>query len=190
MKCRENGNILDEYRSLFKATAIMVESIPKHASYRKEERWKKLYAELKTTLRDDVVRLEKLKEMIKSGQVTAFRTVKPGCVRVEASRMPTVDWTLHTPTVAGSAHVPQNYFVSNPTVERMASQPDGPVAAVASADPNDPFAASAAFSSLSLAPTHPPPPVPASSYTGMTSHPRANVELTCGYCYSVCYKQV
>lgn len=168
-KCRENGNIMDEYRSLFKATSILMQTIPKHTNY-KEPRWQKLHTDLSKTLKDDVVRLEELKTLIKSGQVTVLRAIKPGAIRVEASRMPPVDWTLHIPTVAGTAHMPQHFFVNNPTVERIASQPAGTVATVG--DPNDPFAASAAFSTLSLAPGVPPPPPPPAGvpFTGAFFH--------------------
>lgn len=151
LQCRKQGNIVDEYRSLFKATTVLMQTIPKHISF-KEERWRKLYADLSKTLKDDVVRLEELKAMISAGQVRApLRAVKPGVVRAEASRMPSVDWNLHTPMVAGSTSVPQHFF------ERISSQQAGPV--VPAADPNDPFAASAAFSTLSLAPgAHAAPP--------------------------------
>lgn len=165
---RENGNSVDEYRSLFKATSIMMQTIPKHASF-KEPRWQKLHSELSKSLKDDVVRLEELKTLINAGTVTVVRTIKPGAVRMQADRMPSVDWAQHTPTVAGTTHMPPHYWVNNPTVERIASQPTGPVAHAA--DPNDPFAASAAFSNLSLAPGAPPPPPPPTGlpYTGAST---------------------
>ena len=163
---RENGNIMDEYRSLFKATSILMQTIPKHANF-KEPRWQKLHTELSKPLKDDVVRLEELKTLINAGQVVVMRTLKPGAIRVEASKMPSVDWAQHKPTMAGSTQMPPHYWVNNPTVERIASQAAGTVVPVA--DPNDPFAASAAFSTLSLAPGAPPPPPPPPAglpYTG------------------------
>lgn len=182
-KCRENGNIMDEYRSLFKATSILMQTIPKHASY-KEPRWQKLHTDLSKTLKDDVVRLEELKTLISSGKVTVLRTIKPGAVRVEASRMPSVDWALHTPTVAGSTHMPLHYFVNNPTVERIASQPAGVAAPVPATDPNDPFAASAAFNAISLTPWAPAPsPQSAGApFTGVALHTLEMFSRLCCSC--------
>jgi hypothetical protein len=168
-----------------------MQTIPKHHSF-KLPRWQKLYTELRRTLEDDIVRLEELKALIRSGHVCAMRAIKPGAIRVEASKMPSVDWTLHTPTVAGTTQVPPYYF------ERITSQPSTPVAA----DPNDPFAASAAFSTLSLSPGAPPapPPVAAAPYPGAPPCSFFSSLDTCGVvcflvalllpCYLFCLRQV
>jgi hypothetical protein len=102
--------------------------------------------ELKKQVREEILpRIEQLKQQLSQPRAAVHHRLKPTAVRVSTANMPLVDWTQYTPTAPTPTSVPPHFFVENRTVERLASQPPGSMAPAPAGDPNDPFAASAAF---------------------------------------------
>lgn len=93
-------------------------------------------------------------EQIKAGKMAQAvqAPVRPHAVKVDTGNMPSVNWQQYQPAASvQQQEVPANYFVTNPTVNHAIDQRahDPPPVPV---DPDDPFAASIAFSGAPIPP--------------------------------------
>lgn len=142
---RASGKHVEEYRALFRYASLVVETIPNHSELRNSNNSSKLNQRLnldRKFLKQNVMpRLELLKPFLKDAS-RSHAVRKPNVVPVQSTNLPQIDWSKMQPAPGAQQHVPTDFFVSNPTVEQALAHSH---AQAGTADPDDPFAASAAY---------------------------------------------
>lgn len=162
-----------EYQSLFQFASLLVDTIPKHGevitiSPKLEATLRHLRDHNRTVV---VPRIELLKPQL-ARQVRRV-PVRVGVSRVQASNLTNVDWAASQPATVGALPQPLHYTEQNATVARQVASLSAPApASSVQVDPNDPFAASAAFAGV------PPVPAPQSALpAGLPALPAGAITL-------------